>query len=192
MTSPDEQGLNAVLLQLSDHRGRLGEIGSDLTRIDSSLAGVQAELEKMRRVLASQGNAILAQKTSGKQADDEYVAEPSVRWWDLTGEERDSIVKRIREWIETVYQPHYGYLAAKLPDCWEQHPLALSHLDWLSELHRYLWHECDRTAQLLNSQAEFSIRIVPAVADVLAKETSTCRHGTAAVNGSRWSRALWN
>ena len=39
-----------------------------------------------------------------------------------------------RAWVEQIYRPGYGQIAATLPACWEQHTLCLYTLDWLSEL----------------------------------------------------------
>ena len=43
-------------------------------------------------------------------------------------------VARLRAWVEQVYRPGYGQLAATLGPCWEQHPLCLYGLDVAAEL----------------------------------------------------------
>ena len=108
--------------------------------------------------------------------DNDYEPAMSARWWDITGPEKDAIVKRITTWVDVVYRPCYGQLAARLPECWAQHEHAVLLLDWLSELQRLLWHPCTRTAGLLSAQAEFSTRIAPAAATELANEARNCRH----------------
>ena len=80
-------------------------------------------------------------------------------------------VTRLRGWVEHVYRPGYGHLAAGLADCWDQHPLCLYLLDWLSELWSVLYLRPARTAGTLAGQAEWHTRLLPAAASQLAQET---------------------
>jgi hypothetical protein len=75
--------------------------------------------------------------------------------------------------------------------CWEQHPLCLVGLDWLSELHSVLYFQPKRSAPLLSAQAEFSTRIMPAVSEQFRAETSSCTHRAPypGANGSPWAGA---
>ena len=93
---------------------------------------------------------------------------------------------RLRGWVEQVYRPGYGQLAATLGPCWEQHPLCLYALDVLSELWSVLYLQASRTAAVLSAQAEFQARIVPAIAEQLMTETTRCGHAAArrTVNGA--------
>ena len=50
------------------------------------------------------------------------------------GTERDEALSRLRAWVEQIYRPGYGHLAATRGPCWDQHPLCLYRLDWLMEL----------------------------------------------------------
>ena len=61
------------------------------------------------------------------------------RFWKLDGEARQEAIAKLRAWVEQVYRPGYGHLAAALGSCWEQHPLCLYTLDWLSELWSVLY-----------------------------------------------------
>ena len=63
-----------------------------------------------------------------------YNPAPSVAWWasNFSDQDRAKALARLRSWVERIYRPHYGHLAAKLADCWEQHPLCLIELDWAS------------------------------------------------------------
>jgi hypothetical protein len=81
--------------------------------------------------------------------------------------------------VEQVYRPGYGHLAASLGDCWEQHPLCLYILDWLSELWSVLYLAPARTAGTLAGQAEWHTRLLAAAAEQLARETRRCAHSTA-------------
>ena len=64
-------------------------------------------------------------------------------------------------------------------DCWEQHPLCLYILDWLSELWSVLYLAPARTAGTLAGQAEWHTRLLTAAAEQLARETRRCAHSTA-------------
>ena len=52
---------------------------------------------------------------------------------------RTKAVEHLRSWVDHVYRPHYGHLAVMLAPCWDRHELCLVHLDWLTELHSYLY-----------------------------------------------------
>src|SRR6266567_2514934 len=62
-------------------------------------------------------------------------------------------------------------IAASLGDCWDQHPLCLYLLDWLSELWSVLYLQPARTPGQLAGQAEWQTRLLTAAADQLARET---------------------
>src|SRR5207302_1702662 len=83
-------------------------------------------------------------------------------------------------WVQEIYRPLYGHLAARLADCWEAHPLCLVQLDWASELWSVLYLQPSRNARDLAAQAEFGTRILPAVSEQLRAETSQCQHRRAA------------
>ena len=84
---------------------------------------------------------------------------------------------RLRAWVEQIYLPGYGHLAAALPPCWEHHLLCLYTLDWLSELWSALYLDTrPRHAARLAAQAEWQTRLLPAAADQMAS-THRCQHG---------------
>ena len=101
------------------------------------------------------------------------------RFWKPGDPARQDAAGKLRAWVEQVYRPGYGHLAAGLGECWEQHPLCLYILDWLSELWSVLYLAPSRTAGTLAGQAEWHTRLLTAAADQLARETRGCRHGTA-------------
>lgn len=114
-----------------------------------------------------------------------YPIEPSIHWWSVTAQQRAQAVEHLAVWVEQVYRPHYGYLAAMLGDCWQQHDLCLVQLDWLSELHSFLYFS-EPAQAILAAQAEYGTRIVPAVSEQFGKETSNCAHQKERANGSSW------
>ena len=107
-----------------------------------------------------------------------YQPPAAPKFWRLDGPARDQAIGKLRAWVEQVYRPGYGHLAARLGDCWEQHPLCLYILDWLSELWSVLYLAPTRTAGTLAGQAEWHTRLLAAAAEQLARETRGCAHGT--------------
>ena len=132
------------------------------------------ELEALRERVAD-----LAELLEGDPGSDEmpYRPGPAPRWWQLEGGDRAKAVDHIEAWVESVYRPGFGDLAKRLPPCWREHDLCLSVLDWLSELHLWLYVQPKRTASMLSGQAEWHTRFLPAAADLMAEEASTCLHG---------------
>jgi hypothetical protein len=79
-------------------------------------------------------------------------------------------------WVEQVYRPGYGHLAATLAPCWTSHDLCLYGLDILSDLWSVLYLQPERTARTLSAQAEYQARILPSLAAQLVTETTSCGH----------------
>ena len=200
MTTSEPEGLTAVLLQLagiteklaeldqrqaSDTRA-LGERIASLSTLASELkdttaghAQMLAALDGLDRQVADLAAKASGDATGGKETPG-YQPPSAPRFWQLDGTARDEAVARLRAWVEQVYRPGYGHLAARLGDCWEQHPLCLYILDWLSELWSVLYLAPDRTAGTLAGQAEWHTRLLAAAAEQLARETHGCSHTTAA------------
>ncbi|HEY7142928.1 MAG TPA: hypothetical protein VH637_01660, partial [Streptosporangiaceae bacterium] len=107
-----------------------------------------------------------------------YQPSAAPRFWKLDGPARDQAIGKLRAWVEQVYRPGYGHLSASLGECWEQHPLCLYILDWLSELWSVLYLAPARTQGTLAGQAEWHTRLLAAAAEQLARETRGCGHGT--------------
>jgi hypothetical protein len=197
MTEPD--GLTAVLLQLSgitqklsdlDHRQAddSREIRDRIASLATLVNGLKGTLAEHEEALAAVGNldrqvGELAARLAGPAAGgdgDPPGYQPAVppRLWKLDGAERDEAITRLRAWVDQVYRPGYGYLSASLGECWDQHPLCLYVLDWLSELWSVLYLQPRRTAGTLGGQAEWHTRLLTAAADQLAQETRRCGHAS--------------
>jgi len=113
-----------------------------------------------------------------------YLPRPAPRWWNLSGQAREAEIGRLRGFVEQVYRPGFGHLAARLRPCWESHDLCLYCLDIAAELHAVLYLQSRRTIPLLNGQAEYATRVLPALADLMSTETrSGCHHHTPLANG---------
>jgi hypothetical protein len=121
----------------------------------------------------------LAKLTDSPPADrdaDDHLANPVPKWWKLPAEQRHEPLSRLRAWVEQVYRPGYGHLAAALGSCWEAHDLCLYGLDILAELWSVLYLQDQRSAGLLSAQAEYQARILPALSAQLMTETKGCGH----------------
>jgi len=189
----------AVLLQLSEQaerlavldqreaghyraiQARLGELVGLITVLGGTLEDQSAVLARLEALAPADRNP------AGDEAGEPpYEPGPAPRWWKLDGPAPQDALARLRGWVEQVYRPGYGQLAATLGACWEQHPLCLYGLDVLSELWSVLYLHARRSPAVVSAQAEFHARIVPAIAAQLAAETTRCSHAPARppVNGT--------
>lgn len=191
----ESDGLTAVLLQLQGLTQQLAELdhreASDVRQIQDRIAGLATLVSSIKDTAADQADTLTAIKAIHEridelaaqiagEPDDEaaevYQPRPSRRWWKLEGAEREASIASLRAWVDQIYLPGYGYLAASLGDCWDQHPLCLYALDWLSELWSVLYLQPQRTRPVLAGQAEWQTRLLAAVAEQLAHETRHCHH----------------
>jgi hypothetical protein len=190
------EGLAAALLQISQHAERLSEldtregehhqaVSDALAKLHEAVSALQGTVTDQGQILASLDGlgesvtTLAAQVASlmpaaGERGD--YQPIPTVQWQSLTREEQEAAVTRIGSWVTRIYRSSYGHLARKLGACWSQHPLCLVQLDWLSELWSVLQLQPARSARDLAAQAELGTRIIPAIAEQLAAETSSCDH----------------
>jgi hypothetical protein len=110
-----------------------------------------------------------------------YKPVPTRQWWrPMDPAERDDAVRELAVWVDEIFIPYYGRLAGRVAKCWPEHAFCCVVLDWLAELWQVLFLHPTRTAGLLQSQAEFSTRILPAAVDQLAAETTSCPHARGA------------
>jgi hypothetical protein len=171
--------------ELTQHRDDLArQLAEAIERVDAvhDLATRQAALLETLDGLDQQVAAVatrltqLTAATKRDEGDETYTVAPTPRWWKLDGTERDEALNRLRAWVEQIYRPGYGQLAATLGPCWEQHPLCLYGLDWLMELWSALYLSPERRIATLASQAEWQTRLLPALAEQLHQETTRCEH----------------
>jgi hypothetical protein len=132
--------------------------------------GALARVEALEHVVAG----LAAAQAAGEDGDSQPGSSPD--WWKLTGTERQEAMTQLKAWVQQVYRPGYGHLAATLGPCWEAHDLCLYGLDLLSQLWSALYLQPSRSTGLLSAQAEYQARILPALAAQLAAETTGCRH----------------
>ncbi len=156
--------ITAALQQLADHHERL-------TRLTELITGIGDTLREHADALAK-----LAEMPPAGADPDGYRPDPAPAWWKLASADRQEPIARLQAWVEQVYRPGYGHLAAALAPCWTSHDLCLYGLDILSDLWSLLYLQPERTPRMLSAQAEYQARILPALAAQLVTETSSCGH----------------
>ena len=156
--------ITAALQQLADHHEQLIQLTELVTGIGDTLREHEAAL------------AALAEPTPADDDPDRYRPSPPPAWWKLAAAERQQPIARLQAWVQQVYQPGYGHLAATLGPCWQAHDLCLYGLDIMSGLWSVLYSQPRRTPGMLSAQAEYQARILPALADQLRLETAHCGH----------------
>jgi hypothetical protein len=207
----EPEGLAAALLQLSahaeklsvlDHReaGHVAESRDRIAALTSMASAMKSTLADQAEILAgliglnAQVAELAARIDEIVPGDDGELAvyQPSAspRFWKLDGQARQDATTKLRAWVEQIYRPGYGHLSAALGDCWEQHPLCLYTLDWLSELWSVLYLQPRRTTGTLAGQAEWQTRLLTAAAEQLTRETTRCQHA-ADRNGGPARTGTW-
>jgi len=184
-----DDALPTVVRQLAETAEKLAglerlvkNLGADIRQQADQAARLQAVEEALAGLTARVSEVLPDEHGSSRV----YAPRPAPRWWNLTGEAREAQVGRLRGFVEQVYRPGFGHLAARLRSCWESHDLCLYCLDIAAELHAVLYLQSRRTVALLNGQAEYATRVLPALADLMSVETrSGCQHHAPAASGTR-------
>jgi hypothetical protein len=180
-----QERLAAADAREQDHHqaltNRLNELSRLVQEAVKDEAPILATVKRLEEAVAT-----LAAKLAEVAPDDGparvYKPSPTPQVWRLNAEARQQLTRKLSAWVHDVYRPLYGHLAARLPACWPQHDLAIVILDVLSELQLYYTLN-KRTPGVLVSQGEFTVRILPGLAELLAAECARCQHHAPAVNG---------
>jgi hypothetical protein len=143
---------------------------------DDVLRGVLVRLAEAEQKITALKAAQAEAPQDGDEGEEKHQIAPSPRLWEMTPDERREVTKRLRVWVAQVLRPGYGHLAARLGDCWEHHDLCLYLLDWLSQMHGFLYQPGERGWGMLAGQADWHTRFVVAVVAQLQEETQTCDH----------------
>jgi hypothetical protein len=191
-------GFDAALRQLAEHGERLAqldareaghftavgerlaELGTLVTGLGSAVGDQAAMLAALQgldeQVAVLTGQLAVLVPQDGDAEAGSYRPPPVPRWWKLRGPAREQAVERLAGWVEQVYRPGYGQLAATLGPCWQDHPLCLYALDIAAELWSVLYLQAARTPGMLSGQAEYQTRVLPALAAQMTAETHRCGH----------------
>src|SRR5262249_15962142 len=123
--------ITAVLQQLADHHDQLTQLTELIAGIGDTLREHQAALETLAQ--------------SSPADPDGYHPGPPPNCCKLAAADRPQPIARLHAWVEQVYRPGYGHLAATLAPCWSSHDLCLYGLDILSDLWSVLYLQPERT-----------------------------------------------
>jgi hypothetical protein len=165
--------------------GQLSQLAGMVTTLSRTLAEDTAALARLDALDRQVAELARQAGTRSQDGEDGYQPHPAPSWHQLAVGERSAHVAEVRDWVEHVYRPGYGHLAS-LGACWPQHDLCLYALDIASQLWSALYLQPRRSTGLLSAQAEYQVRILPALAAQLTTETSGCGHATAATyHGAR-------
>jgi hypothetical protein len=176
MTGTDP--ITAIIDQLAAHAEQLTRLDTREADHHAAASSRLAELTDHAAALGRviQEHAAALGHLTASSPTDRYHPQPAPAWRKLTAEARQEPVARLRAWVEQVYRPGYGHLAAGLGTCWPAHDLCLYGLDILAELWSVLYLQPARSPGLVSAQAEYQARILPALADQLRTETNRCGH----------------
>ncbi len=167
----DDQ-LTAALDQLAAQR-------EQIARLDAREAGHYTTLTGLLTGLTARTSP-----NPARDNPDGYQPEAAPAWCNIAPQDRRDPVARLGAWVDQVYRPGYGHLAAALGPCWPAHDLCLYTLDIAAALWSALYLQPARDTALLSAQAEYQARILPALAAQLTAETTGCDHHPA---GYTWS-----
>ena len=180
---------------------RLGDLRETVGRLELALEVAQGTIANQGAILGSlEGlQALVDELTQRFNAifppDDPdsgfYSPIPSPRFWTLEGTARAQAITRLQAWVDQVYRPTFGHIGATLPKCWKSHPLILTLLDIASELHSCLYLQPRRNQGMLAGQAEYFTRIIPALAQLMEKDTAVCRQLHPQENGQLRGVPTW-
>jgi hypothetical protein len=149
---------------------QLAELRDQITILEEARARDVERFAKLEKTVAKTEKAVAKKKQEG------YEPEPAPRWWRASAEERREAIGRLRAWVETVFRPGYGHLAAKVRPCWDQHDLCLYVLDWLSESWTVIHQPDERDVGLLWTSMDWHTRFLPVAVSLLEAETESCDH----------------
>ena len=189
MTSNDDP-ITAALQELAAQHEQLAQLDaretSHFTTLSSRLTELTDLITGIGRTLEDDGTVLARFEALDRQVADlaaqlvpepgGYHPDPAPTWWKLPAAERREPIARLHAWVEQVYRPGYGHLAATIAPCWPSHDLCLYGLDILSGLWSVLYLQPERTPRMLSAQAEYQARILPALAAQLLTETTSCGH----------------
>ena len=170
--------------ELAGQLTRLADISAAVNRALAENNVALGRLDALDRQVADLARRRTADGKDDSKSEDGYRPRPAPAWWKVSGDERRAPVAELADWVEHVYRPGYGHLAAVLGGCWAEHDLCLYGLDIASQLWCALYLQPERSTSLLSAQAEYQGRILPALAEQLAAETTRCRHTPAGHRGA--------
>ena len=161
-----------ALAQVASLREEAGTLGGRADGIEARLAEAGALLARM----SGQIDHLTAAQDEPGGPRAAYRVHPAAPWWQPGDDRCAEAAERLRDWVEEVYRPVFGYLGAMLAGCWDRHPLCLACLDVLHEAWCLLYLP-PRDPKMVFAQLDWLTRPLLQAAEVMARETSGCRSG---------------
>ena len=159
-----------ALAQVASLREEAGTLGGRADSIEHKLAEVSALLARM--------SAQIDDLTAAPEPDDQpgaaYRVNPGPPWWNLGDDRCADAIERLRDWVDEVYRPVFGYLGVMLPGCWDRHPLCLACLDVLHEAWCLLYLPA-RDPKMVFAQLDWLTRPLLQAVEIMAADTRLCR-----------------
>jgi hypothetical protein len=176
-----------------EHDAKLSALGARLTEHRQMLAALDGFPDQVAELAAKVTAAETAEGESDSEDDEAdvpfWLPRPTFPWWEtyedpaLTAvkrqallDERTARLKTIIAWVDDIFRPGYGQIAAALPDCWPEHPILVHILDTLTEMWKYFYLNPKRGPGTLRDQAELQTRYLPAYAEQFRAEAKACEH----------------
>lgn len=163
-----------ALAQVTAARLEAGTLGDRADGIERKLAELGALLSGMSSRLAELTER--ARPGSTAQSDDPdaaYTVNQAPPWWEPAHERTIATTTWLRDWVEEVYRPGFGYLGTMLGECWDQHPLCVACLDTVHEAWCLLYIP-PRDPKMVFAQLDWLTRPLLQAAEVMAAETRPC------------------
>ena len=159
-----------ALTQVASLREEAGTLGGRSDGIEAKLAEVGALLARM----SDQIDGLTTAQDEPGEAATAYRVHPAPPWWQPRDDRCADTTERLRDWVNEVYRPVFGYLGALLGGCWDRHPLCLTYLDTLHEAWCLLYIP-PRDPKMVFAQLDWLTRPLLQAAEVMAAETRRCR-----------------
>ena len=168
---------------------RLTELGRQSTSTSDRLGEVLATAAKQAAVLGSltastsrsppsptgSPSSSPAKTTATAPDGDSYRPPPAPPGGNSAVMSARPALARLRAWVEQVYAPASGTSRPRSAPAGTT-PLCLFGLDWLMELWSALYLTPERDTSDLAGEAEWQIRLLPALAEQMHLETTRCQH----------------
>jgi hypothetical protein len=114
MTEPDN--VTALAAQLEELRGHLARCQAAVNRLEGEDAGpVMTLLIEVKHLREHLETAL----------EKNRLRQPPAPWWRVPEAEGTTMLADLRKWVDTFLRPNYPAYAARLPDCWVNHPEAV-------------------------------------------------------------------
>src|SRR5260370_14380759 len=159
-----------ALAQVASLREEAGTLGGRADGIEAKLAEVGDLLARM----SAQIDGLTAAQDPEDEPAAAYRVNPAAPWWTPGDERCAEATERLRDWVDEVYRPVFGYLGALLADCWDRHSLCLAYLDVLHEAWCLLYIP-PRDPKMVFAQLDWPTRPLLQAAEAKARATSGCR-----------------